>query len=61
MSTTPQNFNYAHYAGIESVAAAVVFAVLYIPLFAWYVRQSIKRPAYVFIMLAFFSISKLVP
>jgi hypothetical protein len=59
-SSTPANFNYAHYAGIESVPAAIVFAVLYLPLFAWYVRQSISRPTYVFIMLAFFSIIRVV-
>lgn len=57
MAPAPPGFNYAHFAGIHSVAAAVVFAVLYAPLFAFYVRQSIRRPTYVFIILAFFCAS----
>jgi len=58
--TVPSNFNYAYYAGIESWPAAIVFAVLYVPLFVWYVRQSIRRPTYVFIMLSFFCIIRVV-
>jgi hypothetical protein len=54
--------NYAKYFGIESLAAAIVFAILYVPFFGWFVRQSIRRPTYVFIILALFCASKyLVP
>ncbi|KAG5338272.1 hypothetical protein C0989_007781 [Termitomyces sp. Mn162] len=41
--------NYAKILGVESVAPAAVFAVAYLPLFVWFVRQSIGRPTYVFI------------
>jgi len=61
MSTSiPAHFNYAHYDGIESLPAAIVFAILYVPLFAWYIRQSIRRPTYVFIILSFFCIIRVV-
>ena len=50
--------NYAKAYGIESVAGAVVFAVLYVPFFGWFVRQSIGRPTYVFIILALFCASQ---
>ncbi|KNZ77898.1 hypothetical protein J132_03174 [Termitomyces sp. J132] len=46
--------NYAKILGVESVAPAAVFAVAYFPLFVWFVRQSIGRPTYVFIVLSFF-------
>ncbi|KDQ62821.1 hypothetical protein JAAARDRAFT_471835 [Jaapia argillacea MUCL 33604] len=46
--------NYASLSGIHSVAAAVVFAVIYAPLILFYIHQSIKRPTYVFIVLSFF-------
>jgi len=46
--------NYAKVYGIESVAGAVIFAILYVPFFVWFVRKSIGRPTYVFIILALF-------
>ncbi|KAI6016189.1 hypothetical protein EDC04DRAFT_2577849 [Pisolithus marmoratus] len=54
MSTAPPGFNYAKAYGIESVAGAVVFAIIYVPLFFLYIRQAIVRPTYVFIVIAFF-------
>ncbi|KAG6852468.1 hypothetical protein C0991_011738 [Blastosporella zonata] len=42
-----QNINYAKYLGVESVAAAVIFAIAYTPLFIWFILQSIKRLTYV--------------
>ncbi|KAI6165864.1 hypothetical protein EDD17DRAFT_1471628 [Pisolithus thermaeus] len=54
MSTAPPGFNYAKAYGIESVAGAVIFAIIYVPLFFLYVRQAIVRPTYVFIVIAFF-------
>lgn len=53
-AAAPPGFNFAHFAGIHSLAAAIVFAVLYVPLFALYVFKSIRRPTYVFIVLSFF-------
>ncbi|KAF8892341.1 hypothetical protein CPB84DRAFT_1683104 [Gymnopilus junonius] len=46
--------NYAKLFGFESVAAAVVFTILYIPFFGWFVRQSIARPNYVYFVLTLF-------
>ncbi|KDQ62822.1 hypothetical protein JAAARDRAFT_30735 [Jaapia argillacea MUCL 33604] len=46
--------NYASYSGIHSVAAAVIFAVVYAPLLVFYILQSIRRPTYVFIVLSLF-------
>jgi hypothetical protein len=52
--SNPNDINYAHAFGIHSVAAAIIFAILYIPLFGWFVRQSFARPTYVHFVLAFF-------
>ncbi|KIJ14093.1 hypothetical protein PAXINDRAFT_13013 [Paxillus involutus ATCC 200175] len=54
MTTAPPGFNYAKAYGIESVAGAVIFAILYVPLILFYIRQSFARPTYVYIVLAFF-------
>ena len=43
--------------GLHSVAAAVIFAVLYIPLFGWFVRQSFARLTYVHFVLVLFCAS----
>ncbi|KAG6889156.1 hypothetical protein C0995_003333 [Termitomyces sp. Mi166 len=56
MST--EKVNYAKILGVESVAAAIVFALAYLPLFVWFVRQSFGRPTYVFVVLSFFCSSK---
>ncbi|KAH7890189.1 hypothetical protein F5I97DRAFT_1850976 [Phlebopus sp. FC_14] len=54
MTSSPPGYNFASAAGIDSVAGAVIFAVLYAPLLLFYIRQSIARPTYVFIVLALF-------
>jgi len=53
MSSAVQ-INYAHAFGIETLAPAIVFVVLYAPLFAWFLFQSIRRPTYVYFVLTFF-------
>ncbi|KDR82181.1 hypothetical protein GALMADRAFT_135541 [Galerina marginata CBS 339.88] len=60
MSTnTPDlKINYAKAFGFHSVAGAIVFAVLYVPLFGWFLRQSFARPNYVYFMLTFFCTSE---
>jgi len=50
--------NYAHAIGFDSVAAAAIFAVLYVPLFGWFILQSFKHPTYVHIVLSLFCASK---
>ncbi|KIJ69143.1 hypothetical protein HYDPIDRAFT_79393 [Hydnomerulius pinastri MD-312] len=54
MATAPPGYNYAAAFGIHSLAAAVIFAILYFPLFGLYVSKAIARPTYVFIILSFF-------
>ncbi|GLB35636.1 hypothetical protein LshimejAT787_0212010 [Lyophyllum shimeji] len=51
--------NYAKAFGIESVAAAIVFTIAYVPLFGWFVRQSFGRPTYVFFVLSFFCVVRM--
>jgi hypothetical protein len=51
--------NFAKYFGIESLAAAIVFVILYVPFFGWFVRQSIGRPTYVYLVLSLFCASEL--
>ncbi|EMD33197.1 hypothetical protein CERSUDRAFT_118251 [Gelatoporia subvermispora B] len=46
--------NYADFGGIHSLAGAIIFAILYVPLFFYFLRQSIRRPTYVFIVLTVF-------
>lgn len=46
----------AQYAGYESVAAAVVFAILYVPLFLLFLWNSSKRPTRVYFVLTFFCV-----
>lgn len=40
--------------GIESLAAAVVFVILYVPLLAFFFSKTVARPVYVYIILTFF-------
>jgi hypothetical protein len=54
MTTMSTGINYAKAFGIESVAAARVFAVIYVPFFGWFARQSFRRPTYVYFVLTFF-------
>jgi len=46
--------NYAAYLEIHSLAAAVIFTVIYAPLFAFFVLKAISRPTYVYFILALF-------
>ena len=61
MTTAPPGFNYAKAYGIESVAGAVIFAIIYAPLLALYIRQAIVRPTYVFVVIALFCAGQLQP
>ncbi|KAF8844809.1 hypothetical protein BDN67DRAFT_962245 [Paxillus ammoniavirescens] len=54
MATAPPGYNYAAAFGIHSLAAAVIFALVYFPLFGFFIFKAIARPTYVFIMLSFF-------
>jgi hypothetical protein len=46
--------NYAKLFGFHSVAAAIIFAILYVPLFGWMSRMSFVRPTYVYSVLTLF-------
>ena len=50
--------NYAKAVGIESIGGAVIFAILYLPLFLWFVRKSFVHPTFVHYTLTLFCISK---
>ncbi|KAJ7823487.1 hypothetical protein B0H14DRAFT_3088892 [Mycena olivaceomarginata] len=52
MSSSPTN--YAASSGIHSVAAAAIFALLFFPLFIWFIRQSIRNTTFVYIIFALF-------
>ncbi|KAG5642048.1 hypothetical protein DXG03_003746 [Asterophora parasitica] len=53
--------NYADLVGMNSTAAALTFAVGYLPLFGWFFWQSFGQPTYVFVILALFSASEFKP
>ncbi|KAJ7858460.1 hypothetical protein B0H13DRAFT_2076058, partial [Mycena leptocephala] len=48
------SFNYAAAFGFHSVAASVIFAVLFLAMGLWFVRQSIKNTTFVYIVLTLF-------
>ncbi|OBZ65082.1 hypothetical protein A0H81_14930, partial [Grifola frondosa] len=52
--------NYAQIEGIHSLGGAIVFAIIYIPLFIFYVLRSIRYPTYVFIVLSLFCLIRTV-
>ncbi|KAH7924096.1 hypothetical protein BV22DRAFT_1130132 [Leucogyrophana mollusca] len=54
MSAFPPDYNFAKENGIDSVAGAVIFAIIYFPLLLFYIKQAIARPTYVFIVLSLF-------
>ncbi|KAF9246373.1 hypothetical protein BU15DRAFT_39833 [Melanogaster broomeanus] len=54
MASAPPGTNYATAFGIHSLAAAVIFAILYFPLLGLFVSKAIARPSYIFIILSFF-------
>ncbi|KAJ6631491.1 hypothetical protein B0H10DRAFT_1866104 [Mycena sp. CBHHK59/15] len=53
------SIDYATLFGFHSVAAAAIFAALYIPLFLWFIRQSIKNTTYVYIVLTVFCLMRI--
>jgi hypothetical protein len=54
MSTIPSNFNFAAAVGIHSLAGAIVFTVLYVPLLAFFSLKCFTHPTYVHYVLTFF-------
>ncbi|KAJ7125227.1 hypothetical protein C8R44DRAFT_619682 [Mycena epipterygia] len=52
--------DYAAIFGFHSVAAAALFAALYLPFFLWFIRQSIKNTTYVYIVLVVFCLIRVV-
>ena len=54
MTDAPPGYNFAKAYGIDSVAGAVIFALLYVPFLLFFVRQAISRPTYVYIVIALF-------
>ena len=58
MSSIPAHFNFAKAIGIESLAGAIVFTILYVFLLAWFLRQPFTHPTYVHYILTVFCTSK---
>ncbi|KAF7343252.1 hypothetical protein MVEN_01757000 [Mycena venus] len=54
------SIDYATAFGFHSIAAAVIFALVYLPLFLWFIRQSIKNTTYVYISLTVFCLMRVV-
>ncbi|KAF8809298.1 hypothetical protein BYT27DRAFT_7136418 [Phlegmacium glaucopus] len=54
MSSIPPHFNFAKATGIQSLAGAIVFTVLYAPLLAFFIRKCFTHPTYVHYVLTFF-------
>ncbi|KAF8869992.1 hypothetical protein BD779DRAFT_1456166 [Infundibulicybe gibba] len=59
MPSNSDDINYAKLLGFESAVAAAIFAALYVPFFAWFVRQSLKGPTYVLVMLSVFCATRI--
>jgi hypothetical protein len=55
---TSDTINNAEVYGIESVPAAVVFAIVYAPLLGWFTFQAFRRPTYALIVLSLFCASE---
>jgi len=58
MSSSADHINYAKFTGFNSIAAAVVFAVFYLPLMGWFVKKSFAIPTYVHYVLTLFCTSE---
>jgi len=56
---SPTNINYAKASGIDSIAAAAIFAVLYAFLLPYYIWRATQNPTYVLIVLSLFCASEL--
>jgi hypothetical protein len=54
MSSPSGQINYAKASGIDSVAAAVIFAVLYAFLLPYFILRAVRNPTYVLIILTLF-------
>ncbi|GBE80078.1 hypothetical protein BKA93DRAFT_824712 [Sparassis latifolia] len=52
--------NYAQLEGIHSLTAAIIFAIIYVPLLAFYLFKSVRRPTYVHLVLSFFCLVRIV-
>lgn len=52
------SINYTEAFGIQSLAAAVIFTILYVPLIGLYLFQAIRRRTQVYILLTLFCLSK---
>ncbi|KAF5318140.1 hypothetical protein D9619_012044 [Psilocybe cf. subviscida] len=53
MSPTAQ-INFAKAIGFDSLAAAIIFTIIYVPLEGWFLLKSFTRPTYVHFALSFF-------
>ncbi|KAJ7507005.1 hypothetical protein B0H11DRAFT_188618 [Mycena galericulata] len=53
-SAMSSTVDYATDFGYHSVLAAVIFAIVYLPIFLWFVFQSVKNTTYVYISLSVF-------
>lgn len=56
MSTASSNPNYAAIIGIHSLGGAIVFAILFAFLLAFFIRKSFTHPTYVHYVLTFFCV-----
>lgn len=54
MPNAPPGYNFAQAYGIDSVAGAVIFAILYIPLFLFFIIKAFRRPTYVYVVISLF-------
>ncbi|KAJ7700490.1 hypothetical protein B0H17DRAFT_1128898 [Mycena rosella] len=52
--------DYATAFGYHSIPAAVILALVYLPLFLWFIRQSIRNTTYVYISLTVFCLMRVV-
>ena len=59
MSSPNTQINYARASGIESVAGAAIFAVVYAFLLPYYIWRATRNPTYVLIILSLFCASEL--
>ncbi|KAF7366889.1 hypothetical protein MSAN_00947600 [Mycena sanguinolenta] len=53
------SIDYATAFGYKSIPAAVVFAIVYLPLVLWFIRQSIRNTTYIYISLTVFCLSEI--
>lgn len=59
MADAPPGYNFAKAYGIDSVAGAAIFAILYTPLLFFFIGRAIFRPTYVYIVITLFCASEL--